>query len=321
MTPVFLLSLPRSGSTLLQRILGAHPEVATCPEPWWLLPHLYAFRERGVYAEYSHREYRKAVTDFAGRLPDGEDDLRAACRTAATEIYRKAAGEEVRYFLDKTPRYALVADELAKTFPEARFIFLWRNPLAVTSSMMRTWNEGRWNLHWYRMDLERGLRLLVDTGRQVENGFTLRYEDLVADPHGAVEHLCDFLEIERTGAMLESFTEVEATGRMGDPSGTEQYESVSDATLEKWRASWNNPLRKRWMRRYLARIGSERLEAMGYPMDELLRALESVPTSYEHLLSDLVQLPKAWLHPWAEPEMARHKIEQLRRREQGLSHS
>ncbi|MFV1990599.1 MAG: sulfotransferase, partial [Acidimicrobiales bacterium] len=47
--PAFLLSLPRSGSTLLQRLLGAHSMVATVAEPWLLIPPLYALRDEGVY--------------------------------------------------------------------------------------------------------------------------------------------------------------------------------------------------------------------------------------------------------------------------------
>ena len=38
MKPIFLLSLPRSGSTLLHRMLASHPQVATLPEPWVPMP-------------------------------------------------------------------------------------------------------------------------------------------------------------------------------------------------------------------------------------------------------------------------------------------
>src|SRR5688500_15750036 len=63
-TPLFLLSLPRSGSTLAQRILAAHEAIATASEPWILLPYLYTLRERGAYAEYNHRVLVRAVEDF-----------------------------------------------------------------------------------------------------------------------------------------------------------------------------------------------------------------------------------------------------------------
>ncbi|MBT8101022.1 MAG: sulfotransferase, partial [Gammaproteobacteria bacterium] len=50
--PVFLLSLPRSGSTLLQRMLMTHPAISSVPEPWLLLPIFYPRRTSGHSAEY-----------------------------------------------------------------------------------------------------------------------------------------------------------------------------------------------------------------------------------------------------------------------------
>ena len=64
MQPIFLFSLPRSGSTLAQRIIASHAEIATTAEPWLLLPCLYALRHGGVYAEYSQATAVKAIRDF-----------------------------------------------------------------------------------------------------------------------------------------------------------------------------------------------------------------------------------------------------------------
>jgi len=44
-----------------------------------------------------------------------------------------------RFFLDKTPRYYFIIPELKNVFPEAKFIILLRNPLAVLSSILNTW--------------------------------------------------------------------------------------------------------------------------------------------------------------------------------------
>ena len=43
--PIFIFSITRSGSTLLQRVIAAHEGVATVSEPWVLLPYLYTLRE------------------------------------------------------------------------------------------------------------------------------------------------------------------------------------------------------------------------------------------------------------------------------------
>ena len=95
-------------------------------------------------------------------------------------LYEGLAGRRVRYFLDKTPRYGLVVDEIVRLFPDGRLIFLWRNPLAALASRLRTWGHGRWcPENWY-VDLFDMLTVLVRSyqkygGRAV----SLRFEDLV----------------------------------------------------------------------------------------------------------------------------------------------
>ena len=60
---IFLISQPRSGSTMLQKILGANKDVHTVSEPWIALHLLYMLRERGVTAEYGHALARAAVAE------------------------------------------------------------------------------------------------------------------------------------------------------------------------------------------------------------------------------------------------------------------
>src|SRR5688500_7012591 len=69
----FVFSLPRTGSTLLQRIIATQPEVATASEPWILLPYLYTLRESGVYAEFGHRMMVRAIEDFYENQLGGRD--------------------------------------------------------------------------------------------------------------------------------------------------------------------------------------------------------------------------------------------------------
>ena len=125
--PIFLFSISRTGSTLIQRIIAAHRGVATTSEPWLLLPYAYSLRARGVEAEYVHPLMVAAIEDFCKALPGGEDDYAAEIREATLRLYEKAAGDEnAVYFLDKSPPYCLVAEEIMGLFPEAKFVFLWR---------------------------------------------------------------------------------------------------------------------------------------------------------------------------------------------------
>jgi hypothetical protein len=141
--PIFILSLPRSGSTLLQRALAMYPEVATTSEPWLMLA-LLAPLHPGTPGDVGwQRTLNTAVGEFIAELPVGERQYLAAAGRFAGDLYAGAASDQTRYFLDKTPPYHWVADELVETFPEGRFIFLWRPPLAVASSIFETWCGAR----------------------------------------------------------------------------------------------------------------------------------------------------------------------------------
>src|SRR5687767_5281478 len=85
--PLFLFSLPRSGSTLLQRVLAAHPAITTASEPWILLPLIYAYRRGGAYTEYNHVLGSSAVRGFAAQLTGGRGAFDAALRDFVLRVY------------------------------------------------------------------------------------------------------------------------------------------------------------------------------------------------------------------------------------------
>ena len=286
---IFVFSLPRSGSTLLQRLLGAHPAIATASEPWIALPQLYALRDRGVYAEYGHFAMSAAIDDFCALLPRGRADYLDATRRYLLELYGLARGER-RYFLDKSPRYHLVAGDLLELFPGARCVVLWRQPLAVAASIVDSFAGGRWNIDKYAVDLYDGVDNLLAAERAAAGrSCTLRYEDLVADPPAELERLWRFLDLDPGEAPPLDLERVHLQGRMGDETGTAAYRSVSGEPLEKWRRTMANPFRRWWCGRYLDWLGPARLRAMGYD-EELLRSqVAGLGRGHERLGSDVVR--------------------------------
>lgn len=294
--PIFLLSLPRSGSTLVQRVLASTDQIATAPEPWFLLPQVYALRERGVEAEYVQVSSARAIREFAERLPGGIDDYRAAVGDFARQLYDRAGGvDDRRYFLDKTPRYHLIVDDLFELFPDARFIFLWRNPLAVVASIVQTWARGRWAVDRWHVDLFDGVDNLTTGFRAHEDvALGVRFEDLVANPLAAWPPMFAYLDLPFDPSTLSSFAELRLEGRMGDPTGVERYRELSTEPLDKWKRTLRSPIRKRWAHDYLRWIGAERLAIMGYELDELLAELDGVPTKVRGSVSDLVRGSYWW---------------------------
>jgi hypothetical protein len=285
--PIFLFSISRSGSTVVQRVLASHREIATVSEPWLLLPHAYTLRPRGVDAEYVHPLLVTAIEDFCDQLPGGGEEYREQIRRFTLELYERAAGGAT-YFLDKSPPYCLIAEEIIGIFPEAKFVFLWRNPLSVMASMIDTW--GPWRPNLMSSDLFIGLpRLIAAFEANRERSHTVRFEDLLSGGEAHWRALAEYLEIEFQPRALRDFAKVELNGRMGDPTGSKRYSTLSAEPAEKWKATLANPLRRAWCRRYLRFLGDERLASIGYDRARLTRELDSQSPSFDSLLPDLAR--------------------------------
>lgn len=299
--PLIIFSLPRSGSTLLQRVLAADSQISSVAEPWVLLPFVYALRGSGVKAEYSHYWANFALNDFIRELPYGKQDYLSAVGSAVRELYQKASkNKDARYFLDKTPRYVLIVDEIIDIFPDGKFIFLWRNPLAIIASIVETWGGGKWDLSMCKVDLFEGMASLIDGYRAHSNHIlAVQYESFLHSPERELSRIAKYLELKFDPNVLKHFSKVSFSGRLGDSTGVKNYQAVDTAPLEKWKTVINNPLRKMWCRRYLGWLGEERLKIMGYDLKELLRELDSTEMTLRNLFSDIVRMT----NPKDKPEL------------------
>lgn len=284
--PVFLLSLPRSGSTLVQRVLAAHPDVATAAEPWVALPQIAALRAGGTEAAYDHGTAARAIEEFARALPGGRDRYLARVRELLEGLYADAAGSGERWFVDKTPRYHLIVEELLALFPEAPFVLLWRNPLDVVASMTATWHDHRWYPYRHGIDLFDGLTALVDAQSVHPARLTVvRYEDLVTGP-AAWEPIAGRLGISIDQALLDAGASSRLEAFAGDPSQA-RTAVVSSSSRDRWRDELASPVRRRWARRYLDWIGDERLARMGYDGHDLRTQLATAPARWTDAPGDV----------------------------------
>lgn len=250
------------------------------------MPLLDPLRQDGTYANYAYRSARTAMAAWRG------DDERAdpyleAVRLAAGHVYRRLADDGATHFLDKTPRYHQIVELLPRVFPDAPIITLWRNPLAVAASMIRTWGEGRWNLHDYYLDLYDGLDRLTRAARDERRGnLQLRFEDLTADPGRWLAKIGSALGV---GAIPEVTGDAPLTrldGPLGDQLGQARWHRIVDRP-DAWASDLATPVRRRWARSYLEWLGSDRATVMGYDLEAISRTLESVPLMSRGMLGDL----------------------------------
>ena len=289
--PIFIFSLPRAGSTLLQRLLSLHESIDTQAEPWLALPVFFALKDAGVSSIYGHRVSSSAINGYVNSLPGGRDAYYKSAANFLNDLYDRGSSENALYFIDKTPRYHLIVEEIISAFPDAKIIFLWRNPLSIVSSMIKTWGRGKWGLYLFHVDLYSGIDSLVNACRHHKNNISVRYEDLINTPEDEIKRIMEYLDLEYEPSLLDRFKDaktIDSPGR-GDPTGQYKYNSVSTKSAGSWKKVMSNVYRKSWGKKYLNWIGEDRMNVMGYDLNELQAELQECPINYQYLLSDIVR--------------------------------
>lgn len=274
--PLFLMGLPKSGTTLLQRVLASHPKISSASEPWLLLPALHALKGSGSASEYGSRSCFQALNRTIDALPNNRSDYYKAVATMAQSIYDDLSETGAEYFLDKTPRYHLIADALVDTFPQSKFIFIWRNPLSVMASTILHNNDKARGLRFAEFDLTSGYQNLSLAHKRLGNrALCLNYEAFVAAPDQELAKIMRFLGLNPDAAQTANFSKVFYPG--GDKNGIDRT-GIDTSSLDRWKTVLNAPARRRLAQRILAKIDSEALSHCGYRKADLeveLRALKT----------------------------------------------
>ncbi|HEY4340655.1 MAG TPA: sulfotransferase [Steroidobacteraceae bacterium] len=207
-TPIFIVGLPRSGSTLLERILGSHSAVRAGGE----LPHF----ALGVVA---------AVAGVAGngRSPPARREL--VRQSADIDFGRlgrnylsrvRAAGMTAQLFTDKMPLNYLYCGLIQRALPHARIVHVRRSPMAACYAMFKTlFKDG----YPFSYDLEEigsyyvAYRRLMDHWRATLPGciHELRYEALVADQQTQTQRLLEFCGLEWEQGCMQFHSNTTAT--------------------------------------------------------------------------------------------------------------
>jgi hypothetical protein len=292
--PIFVLGCPRSGTTLLRRVLRAHPRVAIPPETRLLLD---AYEHRDAYGDLRDLANRRALaewvvagagTRFGGLGLDAREiaaEIVAGPPTlgSALEITRRAYARRLgkARWGDKRPGYVQHIGALLRMFPNAQFVHLVRDGRDCVAALKRT--------PWWRMGVYHAIATwtqAIDAGRMAARRLPsgtyveVQYERLVADPATELRRLCGFLGEEYVPGMGEA-------ARPGEPAGErlERWElALCEAVMADRLAAYgyrpsasDRPL-ARHLARYATVAAHRRLAAHKRAMLDLrLRTAESQP--------------------------------------------
>jgi Sulfotransferase family len=281
---VFVIGSPRSGSTLLARMIGAHSLIYGRPEPHLLTP----LAHLGYFAKVDKAPYdavlaAEAQREFVGQLPGGEQDYADACRAYADTLYERmlATRPGKKLFLDKTPAYALVLDFITRIYPDAKYIVLTRHPLAIFSSYAESFFNSDYDAaHRYNPILERYVpaiaKLLRERGVPL---FHVVYEKLVQQPEETLGRVFELLGVPNEPGAVEYGREPTEKG-LGDPIGVGKHSRPTTASLDKWAVEIAaEPDRLLLCRQVIDRLDPADLALWGHPVETLWEPLERAASS------------------------------------------
>jgi hypothetical protein len=190
---VFLAGLHRSGTTLLARLLAAHPQVSGFSgsgAPADEGQHL-----QSVYPS-DHEHGRPGRFGFAPEMHLTESSPLVSEQSAATLFEEWSPHWDLSrpLLLEKSPPNLLKTRFLQALFPNSAFVVLVRHPIPVslaTARWRRTRRYHRLLEHWLRCHA----LFEADRGR-LERVYITQYEQLVREPEAVLQGIFEFLELE-----------------------------------------------------------------------------------------------------------------------------
>jgi hypothetical protein len=312
---VFLVGCPRSGTTLLQRLVDAHPSIAALNETLWI-PGYYERRE-GLTPEglvtpalvrklLEHRRFERMGIERA-ELDQliGSNGKTSYAEFVSALFDRYARARAKPLVADKSPAYVRSIPILHHLWPFAKFVHLIRDGRDVALSFMSwakadriggsmaTWQDDRVTtvaLWW-----ERNVRLGREDGSPLgrDRYYELRYEALASATAQECEALCGFLDLPYERTMIR-FHEGKTKRDPGLPSKRAWLPPTPG--LRDWRTEMGPPE----VERFEAAAGSL-LDELGYerafpqPGADVIERVDSLRERFAAAVrAHGKPLPRAW---------------------------
>ena len=225
-SPIFFVGFPRSGTSLMEQALGAHPALVTTSERSPLAP---------IVAELSRRGLYPGPLNRLGK--DESTEARTAFWQNAERLVGPLAG---RRLVDKTALNIIHLGLIDRLFPQARVLVALRDPRdVVLSCFMQRFQLSDTTVNF--LDMERTARCYAevmalwqrDCQRLPLSQRSYRYEDLVEDFEGSLRAVLDFLEVGWHADVLR-YREKSAASRITTPS----YHQVTKPLYGSARGRW-----------------------------------------------------------------------------------
>jgi hypothetical protein len=213
---IFIGGIPRSGTSLMRDIVGAHPDVAMFPSelPLWRVIAVefagQAPARRDVQARLVGALVNHPRVSQAGIILDGEAILNALADERVVTVGSVFAHTMRQYARQqgrprwgvKDPLTEFHADRIFEELPRATFVHMIRDPRDVVTSQRGMWGAAAQHVV-STTDAWRRSAALARRRAGTRGYVAVRYEDLVADPAAVVRRVCEALGLTYRPEMLE----------------------------------------------------------------------------------------------------------------------
>ncbi len=208
----FIVSSPRSGSTLLRMMLDAHPQLAIPSETHFVPEVIEAFDggrptpEAVVAMLRAHRrweDFHLSPDELLARLREHEPLTAGKAVRSFFALYAASQGKP--RWGDKTPEYVEMMRPIERALPEARFVHVIRDgrDVALSRTKWRLQRVGRKPpVERLAKKWQKAITVARKQGGKVGHYLEIRYEDLIADTDTALRRICDFIALEFDPIML-----------------------------------------------------------------------------------------------------------------------
>jgi tetratricopeptide (TPR) repeat protein len=225
--PIFIVGLPRSGTTLVERIVGSHSQVFAAGE----LNHFAAVLVSAAVGRNGGKPLPRPQLIAATRELDF-----AAVGTEYLDRTRPATAQRQR-FTDKMPLNYLYCGLIRRALPNARIVHVTRHPMASCYAIFKTLFKDGYPFSYDLDDVARyyvGYRRLMDHWRNTMPGviYDISYENLVRDQEGESRRLLAACGLEWEDTCLQFHRNPTVTTTA---SASQVRRPMYDSSLKQWR--------------------------------------------------------------------------------------
>lgn len=266
---IFLISQPRSGSSLIQHLLMGSDKINSVPEPWQMLALVSTYKNFDVMQGFNQRFTSINFKRYLNTIPNGYLNYLEEVKCLSLKMYGERA-KNSEFFLDKTPRYYHIIPELYQLFPRAKYIFLVRNPLAVFSSILDYNFKG--DVYEFLASNDRLDDLLLapqnifTSSINTDNSLIIRYEDVIENSEEVISKVFKYLGINQTPVKSYSITNEFKKSTSIDTKSLHRHDMPVKDYLYSWKSVINSTQKKRAALDYLDKLNSQFEDYFGYDL-------------------------------------------------------